>query len=30
MMAKLSRYYISPDNELANMLDAKDLAWREC
>jgi hypothetical protein len=30
MMARLARYYISPDNELANMLDAQDLIWREC
>lgn len=30
MMARLARYYISPDNELANMLDAQDLCWQEC
>lgn len=30
MMARLSRYYISPDNELANMLDAQDLCWQRC
>jgi hypothetical protein len=30
MMARLARYYISPDNELANMLDVRDLIWREC
>jgi hypothetical protein len=30
MMAKLAHYYISPDNELAKMLDAQDLCWQEC
>jgi hypothetical protein len=30
MMARLARYYIPPDNELAKMLDVQDLLWQEC
>jgi len=30
MMARLAKYYISPDNELANMLEAQDLVWQDC
>jgi hypothetical protein len=30
MMARLARYTISPDNDLANMLDAQDLGWQDC
>jgi hypothetical protein len=30
MMARAAKHYISPDNELANMLEASGLAWRDC
>jgi hypothetical protein len=30
MMARLAKYCISPDNELANMLEAKGLVWQDC
>lgn len=30
MMARLAKYYISPDNDLANMLEASGLVWRDC
>jgi hypothetical protein len=30
MMSRLAKYYISPDNDLANMLEASDLAWQDC
>jgi hypothetical protein len=29
-MARLARYTISPDNDLANMLDTQDLVWHDC
>ena len=30
MMSRLAKYYISPDNDLANMLEAAGLVWRDC
>ncbi len=30
MMKRMARYYISRDNELANILDETDLCWRDC
>jgi hypothetical protein len=30
LMARMARHTISPDNELAKMLDGKDLGWQDC